>query len=165
MKNNLELKLISLDNKPDYNLILAQSHFIKTVEDVHELMVNCVPQAKFGLAFNEASGPRLIRSGGTEPRLVKEAVRLAKLVGAGHLLVLVMRDIFPINVLPRLRQVPEVVSIYCATANPVQVVVAESEQGRGVLGVIDGQKPLGVETKADIKERQAFLRQIGYKLG
>ncbi|OGV95609.1 adenosine monophosphate-protein transferase [Microgenomates group bacterium RBG_16_45_19] len=162
-KNGLILDLINLQNQPDYNLVLAQSHFIKTVEDVHELVVNCVPGAKFGLAFNEASGPLMIRTSGTEPKLIKEAVRLAKLIGCGHLLVLVMTNVYPINILPRLSDVPEIVSLYCATANPVQVVVAASQQGRGVLGVIDGGTPKGVESGQEITQRQQLLRQMGYK--
>ena len=163
--SKLIFNVVELENSLDYNLILAQSHFIKTVEDVHELIVNSVPGAKFGLAFNEASGPRLIRKSGTEAKLVKEAVRLAQLIGSGHLLVIVMGNVYPINILPQLKQVPELVNIFCASANPVQVVVAESDQGRGVMGVIDGQGPLGVETDKDVKERRVFLRKIGYKAG
>lgn len=154
---------LSLGNRPEHNLVLAQAHFIKTVEDVYEAMVGVVPGAKFGLAFCEASGPRLIRSTGTEPKLEAEAVRIAKLVGAGHLLVVVMADMYPINVLPRLKMVPEVVNVYVATANPVTVIVAEAAGGRGVLGVIDGQSPAGIEGKAEVTERHKFLRQIGYK--
>lgn len=161
--DNLNLKLIKLNNSPGYNLILGQSHFIKTVEDVHELVVGTVPGAQFGLAFCEASGPRLIRTSGTNKDLEKEAIRLAKLIGAGHSFVLVLKDMFPINILPRLKDIPEVVGIFVATANPLEVVVAESEQGRGILGVIDGGSPLGVETGKDKKERHHFLRKIGYK--
>jgi hypothetical protein len=161
--DQISLKLVELDNSPDYNLILAQSHFIKTVEDVHELMVTAVPGAKFGLAFNEASGPRLVRHSGTDEVLTKEAVRIAKLVGSGHLLVLVMRDMYPINILTRLKDIPELAAIYCATANQVQVLVVKSKQGRGVLGVIDGESPVGVEGEKEIKERKEFLRKIDYK--
>ena len=159
----VNIKTVELKNKPEHNLVIGMSHFIKTVEDVHELMVNCVPLAKFGLAFCEASGPRLIRKSGTDSGLVKEAVRMAKLIGAGHSFVLVMKEMFPINVLPRLKQVPEIVTLYCASANPVQVVVVESKQGRGIMGVIDGRSPLGVEDKNEEKERKEFLRKIGYK--
>jgi uncharacterized protein len=161
--DKLTFKLITLNNSPNYNLILAQSHFIKTVEDVHELMVTAVPGARFGLAFNEASGPRLIRRSGTKPELVKEAVRIAKLLASGHLLVIALEAMYPINVLPRLKENSEIVQIFCATANPVQVVMAVTNQGRGVMGVIDGEIPIGEETAKDVQERQAFLRQIGYK--
>jgi hypothetical protein len=163
MKAKLELGLIDLKNSPDHNVVLAQSHFIKTVEDVHEMMVNCVPGAKFGLAFCEASGPRLVRKSGTDAALVNEAVRMAKLIGSGHLLVVVMKDMYPINILPNLKQLPEIVRVFAATANPLQVVVGQSGQGRGVLGVIDGESPLGLETDKDAEERRAFLRKIGYK--
>lgn len=159
----LDIELIKLENRPEHNIVVGMSHFIKTVEDVHELMVNCVPGAKFGLAFCEASGSRLIRTTGTDDNLEKEAVRMAKLLSAGHVFVLVMQDMFPINILPRLKQVPEIVNIFCATANPVQVVVAETEQGRGVMGVIDGGASLGVESEGDAVERKEFLRKIGYK--
>lgn len=161
---DVKLQLVELKNKEDYNIVVGMSHFIKTVEDVHELMVQSVPGAEFGLAFCEASGPRLIRKSGTDEELVVEAVRMAELIGAGHSFVLVMKEMFPINVLPRLKQVPEIVTLYCATANPVQVVVAESEQGRGIMGVIDGGAPKGVEGKKEQGKRKAFLRQIGYKL-
>jgi uncharacterized protein len=161
---DMQLSLLKLKNSEDYNIVVGMSHFIKTVEDVHELVVNTVPGAKFGLAFCEASGPRKIRKTGTDSTLIKEAVRMATLIGAGHSFVLVLKDSFPINILPRLKQVPEIVTLFCATANPVQVIVAESEQGRGIMGVIDGGTPSGVENRADVKERRAFLRSIGYKL-
>lgn len=160
----IAFELIALHNLPEHNVIVGQAHFIKTVEDIHEVMVNSVPGAKFGLAFCEASGDRLIRKSGTDENLVNEAVRMAKAVGAGHSFVLVMKEMYPINVLPRLKMVPEVVGIYCATANPVQVVVAKTNQGRGIMGVIDGQTPLGVEAEKDVVTRTAFLRKIGYKL-
>lgn len=164
MKNSINLELIQLNNNPEHNVIVGMSHFIKTVEDVHELMVNCVPSAKFGMAFCEASGPRLIRKSGTEESLVAEALRMAKLLSAGHVFVLVMKDMFPINILPRLKQVPEIVTIFCATANPVQVVIAETDQGRGVMGVIDGGASVGEENAEDLVERKDFLRKIGYKV-
>ena len=145
------------------NLILGQSHFIKTVEDIYEAIVNTVPQMKFGVAFNEASGPCLTRADGNDDALKALAVRNASAIAAGHTFVVVMRDGYPINVLGRIKDVPEVCGIFCATANPVQVVVAESEQGRGVLGVIDGERPKGVETAEDVEKRRGFLRMIGYK--
>jgi len=159
----MELKLVPLELPEGGNLILGQSHFIKTVEDIYEAIVNTVPQMKFGVAFNEASGPCLIRSDGNDPDLQALAIRNAASVAAGHTFVVVMRDGYPINVLGRIKDVPEVCSIFCATANPVQVVVAESEQGRGVLGVIDGSSPRGTETEEDAAKRQSFLRMIGYK--
>ena len=164
MAGDIKLELVELKNSPEQNVVVGTSHFIKTVEDVHELMVNSIPNPKFGLAFCEASGPRLIRKSGTDEELIKEAVRMAKLIGAGHSLVLVMEDMFPVNILAKMKQVPEMVTLYCATANPVQVVVAESKQGRGIMGVIDGGSPKGVETVEDEGERKEFLRKIGYKL-
>jgi uncharacterized protein len=159
----MELKLVPLEIPEGGNLILGQSHFIKTVEDVYEALVNTVPQMKFGIAFNEASGPCLTRADGNDPALQALAVRNAQAVAAGHTFVIVMRDGYPINVLGRIKDVPEVCGIFCATANPVQAVVAESEQGRGVLGVIDGFPPKGVETEDDVAARRGFLRKIGYK--
>jgi uncharacterized protein len=159
----MELKLVPLEIPESANLILGQSHFIKTVEDIYEALVNTVPHMKFGIAFNEASGPCLTRVDGNDEALQQAAARNAIAVGAGHTFVVVMREGYPINVLGRIKDVPEVCSIFCATANPAQVVVAESEQGRGVLGVIDGSSPLGLETAEDAGKRRAFLRAIGYK--
>ena len=159
----MELKLVPLEVPEGGNLILGQTHFIKSVEDIYEAIVNTVPQMKFGVAFNEASGPCLTRVDGNDDALKSLAARNASALAAGHIFVVVMRDGYPINVLGRIQAVPEVCSIYCATANPVQVVVAESEQGRGVLGVIDGFSPKGVETAEDADKRRAFLRMIGYK--
>ncbi len=159
----MELKLVALEIPEGGNLIFGQSHFIKTVEDIYEAIVTSVPQMKFGVAFNEASGPCLVRVDGNDDGLKALAARNATAVGAGHTFVVVMREGYPINVLGRIKDVPEVCGIYCATANPAQVVVAESEQGRGVLGVIDGAMPLGVETAEDTEKRRAFLRMIGYK--
>ena len=159
----MELKIVPLEIPEGGNLILGQTHFIKTVEDVYEAIVNTVPQIKFGVAFNEASGPCLTRVDGNDDALKALAARNATAVAAGHIFVVVMREGYPINVLGRIKDVPEVCSIYCATANPVEVVVAESEQGRGVLGVIDGFPPKGVETEEDAGKRRAFLRMIGYK--
>ena len=159
----MELKSIPLEIPDGGNVILGQAHFIKSVEDLYEALVNTVPQMKFGVAFNEASGPCLTRVDGNDEALKSMAVRNATAVGAGHIFVIVMRDGYPINVLGRIRDVPEVCSIFCATANPVAVIVAESEQGRGVLGVIDGASPKGVETAEDGAKRREFLRKIGYK--
>jgi hypothetical protein len=161
---SLELKLVPLEMPADLNVILGQSHFIKTVEDVHEALVTAVPGVKFGLAFCEASGARLVRWSGTDAALCELARRNAQAIGAGHAFVVFLRDCFPINVLPAIRQVPEVCRIFCATANAVQVVVGETEQGRGILGVVDGEPPIGVENEADIAERKALLRRFGYKL-
>lgn len=159
----MELKLVPLRVPPDGNLVLGQAHFIKTVEDIYEAIVNTVPQMKFGVAFNEASGPCLIRVDGNDEALQKLAAENAAAVAAGHVFVVVMTGGFPINVLGRIKDVPEVCSIFCATANPVQAVVIESEQGRGVLGVIDGSSPKGVESAEDVEKRRGFLRMIGYK--
>jgi hypothetical protein len=139
------------------------SHFIKTVEDLYEAVVNTVPNAQFGLAFNEASGPCLIRKEGSDIDLMEAAVENQRRIGAGHTFMIILKDCFPINVLPAVKACREVVSIFCATANPVQVVVAETEQGRGVMGVIDGSAPKGIELDSDITHRKQFLRNIGYK--
>ena len=159
----MELKTVPLEIPEGVNLILGQSHFIKTVEDVYEAIVNTVPQMKFGIAFNEASGPCLTRVEGNDDALKALAVRNATAVAAGHIFVVVMREGYPINVLSRIKDVPEVCSIHCATANPAEAVIAESAQGRGVLGVIDGSRPKGVETAEDTEKRRGFLRMIGYK--
>ncbi len=159
----MDLKLVALEIPENGNLILGQTHFIKSVEDIYEAIVNTVPQMKFGIAFNEASGPCLTRVEGNDEELKSLAARNAGALAAGHIFVVAMRDGYPINVLGRIKDVPEVCSIYCATANPAQAVVAESEQGRGVLGVIDGFSPEGLETPADAEARRGFLRKIGYK--
>src|SRR3954454_3263245 len=156
----MELKLVPLEVPENGNLILGQSHFIKTVEDVYEAIVNTVPGMKFGIAFNEASGPCLTRVDGNDDALKQLAARNATALAAGHIFVVVMREGYPINVLGRIKDVPEVCGIFCATANPVQVVIAESEQGRGVVGVIDGSSPKGIETTEDAAKRQSFLRTI-----
>jgi len=145
------------------NVIIGQSHFIKTVEDIYEAVVNTNPQIKFGVAFNEASGPCLVRADGNDEPLKHAAIRNASAIGAGHTFVLMMTHGFPINVLGRIQQAPEVCRIFCASANPVQVVVAQTELGRGILGVIDGSSPKGVEGDADIQARKELLRKIGYK--
>ena len=147
----------------DANVIIGQSHFIKTAEDLYEVMVTSVPQAAFGLAFNEASGPCLIRVEGNDAELQRAAVETASALGAGHVFVLFMRNAFPIGVLDRIKACPEVCRVFCATANPLEVIVARSPQGAGVVGVIDGSSPAGVEQDADRESRRAFLRQIGYK--
>ncbi len=145
------------------NIIVGQSHFIKTVEDLYEIVVSTVPSMKFGIAFNEASQERLVRRDGNDAELEKIAVENAQAIGAGHVFVMLLTDGFPINVLPRIKDCQEVVRIFCATANPLEVIVAASEQGRGVVGVIDGQSPLGVEDDKGIAWRKSFLRTIGYK--
>jgi hypothetical protein len=159
----MELHNLQMNFPDDCNIILGQSHFIKTVEDLYEVMVNSVPGIKFGLAFCEASGPCLIRKDGTDTELIEIAVKNVRMLGAGHSFIIVMRGAFPINVLPGIKDCREVVRIFCATANPVQVIVAQSEQGRGILGVIDGSSPKGVELDTDISHRKKFLLDIGYK--
>lgn len=161
----MELLQVPVEIPADTNFILGQTHFIKTVEDLYEVMVSGVPQAKFGIAFNEASGPCLIRHDGNDDDLRKRAIATMQAIGAGHTFCLFLREAYPINVLPAIKSCPEVCSIYCATANPVQVIVAQSESGRGIVGVIDGASPKGVETDENIRERIGFLRKIGYKRG
>lgn len=159
----MDISVVRIDTPDDLNVIVGQSHFIKTVEDLHEACVH-VPGMRFGIAFNEASGPRLVRRSGNDPELVTVAVEGAREIGAGHVFVIAMKDAFPISVLNAIKAVPEVCRIYCATANPLEVVVGQTEQGRGVLGVIDGSSPLGVESDADEAERRDLLRRFGYKL-
>jgi adenosine/AMP kinase len=160
----MELRVVKFEAPKGCNLVLGQSHFIKTVEDIHEAMVNSVPGAKFGIAFCESSGPCLVRSSGTDDELRKVAAETAMKLGCGHCFIVMMRDVYPINVLGRIIEVPEVCNIYCATSNPVEVIVAETELGRGILGVVDGNRPKGIETEKDVKERKEFLRKVGYKL-
>lgn len=155
---------MQVEKPEDANVIIGMSHFIKTCEDFHEAMVETVPGIKFGLAFCEASTKRLIRVEGTDESLRELAAKNALAIGAGHSFVLMIQNAYPVSLLRRLNAVSETVNFFCATANPVQVIVAETEQGRGILGVIDGYPPLGVENKADLRERQSFLRKIGYKL-
>jgi uncharacterized protein len=159
----LDLQSVRMAFPADANIIIGQSHFIKTVEDLYEAMVTTVPQARFGLAFNESSGPCLTRAEGNDEELRSAAVKNAQELGAGHVFVLLLRNAYPLNVLHVVRNAPEVCSIYCATANAVEVIVARSEQGGGVLGVIDGSAPKGVEGPADVTARHEFLRKIGYK--
>jgi adenosine/AMP kinase len=159
----MELKVVKLDTPEGCNLILGQSHFIKTVEDVYEAIATSTPAVKFGLAFCESSGDRLVRVEGNDDELEKVAVENALRLGCGHSFVVLMREAYPINVLNQLKAVPEVCTIHAATANPLEVIVAETEQGRGVLGVVDGQTPLGVEDEEGIKWRREILRKFGYK--
>lgn len=160
----MELKVVAIDKPDEANVVIGQSHFIKTVEDVHEALVTAVPGIKFGFAFCESSGKRLIRWTGTDQAMIDLARRSAQAIGAGHCFTLFLAPgFYPVNILPALRGVPEVVGFYCATANPVQIIVAETEAGRGILGVIDGGTPLGVEGDEDIAWRKDFLRKIGYK--
>ena len=161
----MQLHSVRVEKPDDVNIIIGQSHFIRTLEDLHEAIVTSVPGAKFGVAFCEASGPCLVRHGGTDPELESLAVRNAESIGAGHLFFVALGNVFPIHVLRAIRQIPELCQIFCATANAVEVVVAETELGRGVLGVIDGRSPLGVEGPAEQADRQRFLRTIGLKLG
>ncbi|MBI2959794.1 MAG: adenosine-specific kinase [Betaproteobacteria bacterium] len=161
----MELLSVKIDKPEATNFILGQTHFIKTVEDVHEALVGAVPGIKFGLAFCEASGKCLVRVSGTDPAMVELAQKNALALGAGHTFIVFLGDgFFPVNVLNALKMVPEVCRIFCATANPTEVVIAQSEQGRGILGVVDGFPPKGVEAEADVAWRKGLLRQIGYKL-
>lgn len=159
----LDIKAVAMEFPSDANIIVGQAHFIKTVEDIYEAMSTTAPQTKFGLAFNESSGACLTRSEGNDAALRECAIRNAQSLGTGHVFVLVMQNGYPINVLNTLRNVPEVCSIFCATANPVQIIVAENEQGRGVMGVIDGSSPKGIERPEDVTWRHDLLRKIGYK--
>lgn len=160
----MEIKAIRLNIPQGCNIILGQTHFIKTVEDLYEILVGAVPNAQFGIAFNEASGPCLVRKEGTDPAMVDAAVGNIREVGAGHTFIIVLKNLFPLNVLTAVKACPEVCSIYCATANPVEVIVAETEQGRGILGVVDGASPKGVEDDRDVKARKELIRKFGYKL-
>jgi adenosine/AMP kinase len=159
----MDIKIVKIENPYHLNLILGQSHFIKTVEDMHETMVSTVPGARFGLAFCEASDVCLVRHTGTDPELTELAKKNAYALAAGHSFIVFMKDMFPINVLNAVKTLPEVCRIFCATANPVEVIIAETEQGRGILGVIDGFKSKGIETEADIQKRKELLRTFGYK--
>ena len=159
----MELKIIRIDKPADLNFILGQSHFIKTVEDLYEAIVQTVPSMKFGIGFCESSGPALVRYAGNDPRLIELARKNALQLSCGHCFIVFMEGGFPVNILNTIKGVPEVCRIFCATANAVEVIVAETEQGRGILGVVDGVKTKGIETEADIKTRKEFLRKIGYK--
>lgn len=161
--SSLELQAVPLEIPGNGNIIVGHSHFIKTVEDLYEALVNSVPQIKFGIAFNEASGPCLTRVDGNDDGLKQLATRNATAVGAGHLFVIALREGYPINITNCIQMTPEVCTIFCATANPVEVIVVETGQGRGVLGVVDGSSPKGIEAEPDAQSRHAFLRKIGYK--
>lgn len=160
----MKLETVEIKKPPEINFILAQSHFIKTVEDVHETLVEAVPGIKFGIAFAEASGPRKIRTSGTDDEMIQLAAENAKAVGCGHSLFIFLKNAFPINVLNRIKNISEIVGIHCATANPTEVIVAETKNGRGILGVIDGGSPTGVEEEKDKEGRKSLLRKFGYKL-
>lgn len=160
----METKIVKVEKPADVNIIIGQTHFIKTVEDIYEAMMNSVPGIKFGVGFCESSGACLVRSEGTDEELKRLAAQNALSIGAGHIFVVLIKEAYPINVLRAIKDVAEVCSIYCATANLVEVVIAETEQGRGILGVIDGDKPKGIEGESDIKWRKDLLRKIGYKL-
>ncbi len=161
----MELITVPIRKPPEMNFILGQSHFIKTVEDLHEAIVTTAPGMKFGLAFCEASGPRLVRCSGNDDRLIDIARENATNVACGHSFLIFMEDGFPVNILNAVKNVPEVCSVYCATANPTEVIVAATPGGRGIMGVVDGSAPKGVENADDVRTRKEFLRNIGYKLG
>ena len=159
----MELKTVKMEFPEEANIIIGQTHFIKTAEDLYEVMISAVPGIKFGLAFNEASGPCLVRAEGNDSELKALAIKNVKAIGAGHVFIIILKDAFPINVLNAIKNCPEICSIFCATANEVEVVIAQTDLGRGLLGVIDGYSPKGVETDKDVQERKEFLRMIGYK--
>jgi len=163
-KMEIKFDVVKIEKPDEINAIIGQSHFIKTVEDIHEALVTSVPGIKFGMAFCESSGPRLVRFTGTDDELIELAKKNALKVGAGHFFIILLRNAYPINVLNTIKSVQEVVTIFAASANPIEVIVAETEQGRGVMGVIDGQPPLGIEGDEDVAKRKQFLRKIGYKL-
>ncbi|MER3493101.1 MAG: hypothetical protein C4323_12660 [Mastigocladus sp. ERB_26_2] len=160
----MELKSVVMEIPEGSNIIIGQTHFIKTVEDLYEIMVGTSPQAKFGIAFCEASGVCLIRVAGNDRNLEEVATKNAQNIAAGHSFIILLKEAYPINFLNAIKQCPEVCNIYCATANPVQVIVAETEQGRGIMGVVDGFSPKGVESAEDVKARKELLRKFGYKL-
>jgi hypothetical protein len=161
----MEIRAVRVEKPEEVNIILGQTHFIKTAEDIFEAVRCAVPSAKFGVAFCEASGPCLVRAEGNDPELKELAARNAFSIGAGHLFIVLLKEAYPINVLRAIREVPEVCNILCATANPLEVLVVDHGQGRGVVGVVDGHRAKGIETEGDVGERRALLRKIGYKLG
>ena len=161
----MEFKTVKIDPPKDCNLILGQAHFIKSAEDLYEALVNSVPDIKFGVGFCESSGPCLVRHEGNDLELRKLASEKAFEVGCGHSFLIFIKNAYPLNVLDKIKKVPEVCTVYAATANPLEVIIAETEQGRGIVGVVDGLKSKGIETDQDIAERRMFLRKIGYKLG
>jgi len=160
----LEFSVVSVDVPSDVNVVLGMAHFIKTVEDLYEALKNSVPDIRFGIGFCESSGPCLVRSEGNDEELRNLAAKSALEIGCGHSFIIFLKNAFPINVLEKIKQVPEVCTVHAATANPLQVIVAETEQGRGILGVVDGSKSKGIETESDVKTRREFLRKVGYKL-
>lgn len=160
----MEFKLVNIEKPADINFILGQSHFIKTVEDLHETLVSSVPDIKFGIAFCEASGPKLVRISGNDKTLIELAKSNAMNIGAGHSFIIFMQNAYPINILPAIKSIPEICTIFCATANPVQVIIAETPQGHAIIGVVDGESPAGVEDEQATQTRKQFLRNIGYKL-
>lgn len=161
----LEFKIVTVEVPKDSNVVFGMAHFIKTVEDLYEALVNAVPNIKFGLGFCESSGPCLIRHEGNDQELRKLAAKKALEIGCGHSFIIFMKNAYPINLLDKIKRVPEVCTVYAATANPLEIIIAETEQGRGVIGVVDGSKSKGIETEQDMKARKTFLRKIGYKLG
>jgi adenosine/AMP kinase len=161
----LEFKIVKVEVPEDCNVVLGMAHFIKTVEDLYEAMVNAVPNIKFGIGFCESSGPCLIRHEGTDQELRQLAARKALEIGCGHSFIVFLKNAYPINVLDKVKKVPEVCTVYAATANPLEIIIAETEQGRGIVGVVDGSKSKGIETEEDMKTRREFLRKTGYKLG
>ena len=160
----MNLSSVAIEKPDDLNVVIGQAHFVKTVEDLYEALVGSSPHLRFGVAFCEASGPRLVRRSGNDADLIELATRNAQLIGAGHCFVVLLREGYPVNVLNALKVVPEVCTIYCATANPVEVIVADTGSGRGVLGVVDGAKSKGIETESDVEARKQMLRKFGYKL-
>lgn len=161
---NMEMHAVRIDYPEGCNIIIGQTHFIKTLEDLYEAVVTTVPQARFGVAFTEASGPCLIRTGGNDDDLVRGCTRVLQSIGAGHIFCILLKDAYPINILNQVKNCPEVCCVYCATANPLEVIVASTAQGWGIIGVIDGFPPKGIESDSEKEERQQFLRRIGYKM-
>jgi adenosine/AMP kinase len=164
MTGSITLEVVTVDKPADMNVIIGQAHFIKTVEDLHEALTGVSPHLRFGLAFCEASAARLVRRSGNDEELTRQAAANALAIGAGHCFVILLREGYPINVLNQVKAVPEVCTVFCATANPVDVLVAATERGRGIIGVIDGSPPVGIEAEADVTARHGLLRAIGYKL-
>jgi adenosine/AMP kinase len=161
----VEFKTVKVEPPKECNVIVGMAHFIKTAEDLYEALVNAVPQVKFGLGFCESSGPCLVRIEGNDPGLRRLAAEKAFEIGCGHSFIIIMKNVYPINVLDKVKAVPEVCTIFAATANPLEIIIAETEQGRGIIGVVDGYKSKGVESAENVIERREFVRKIGYKLG
>jgi adenosine/AMP kinase len=161
----VEFKAVKVEPPKECNVIVGMAHFIKTTEDLYEALVNAVPQIKFGLGFCESSGPCLVRTEGNDPELKRLAAEKAFEIGCGHSFIIIMKNVYPINVLDKVKAVPEVCTIFAATANPLEIIIAETEQGRGIIGVVDGYKSKGVESAENVRERRKFVRKIGYKLG